>query len=153
MSVVTETVDDVRLERIPARLALYEGLIQAAEPLFEIKGRSLQEVCAEHPSNLMMYDVMLQECRTIEETVKSKIEELESTITQRYQANSQVQLKVTELRVYVRGDAQLNRAIEILLEVQHIKRQLDAVVEALRSLGWSLNNIVKLRVAQLDDNI
>jgi hypothetical protein len=52
--------------------------------------------------------------------------------------------------MYVRGDPEYVAANQILLDVAHTRKQLEAIVEAMKTMGWSLSNIVKLRVAQLD---
>lgn len=150
MSVVDETVSEIRLGKIPGRIAIYEQLIENAETVFQLSGRGLEELCKEHAQNLMFYDVTLQECKTIEETIKGKVEEIEGQLFQKYHSGMNLKLNTTEIRQYIKGDPQYVKACEILLEVQHTKRRLEAVVEALKSLGWSINNIVKIRIAQLD---
>ena len=150
MSVVSETLQDVTLVRIPAKLKLYEQLIDAAEPLFELTGKRLDEACKEHAKNLMFYDLMFQECKTIEDSIRAKLDEIESTLYRKYNENHSRALGTRDIQAYVKGEPQYFQAYEILLEVVHIKRQLESIVEALKTLGWSLNNIVKLRIAQME---
>jgi hypothetical protein len=152
MSVIKETIGELALKKVPARLALYEQLVENAESLFKLEGKSLEEACKEHAQNLMMYDLMLQECKTIEETIKVKTEEIESNLYRKYNESYQRALGTTEIKQYIKGDPSYISAYEILLEVNHIKRKLESVVEALKSMGWSLSHIVKLRVAQLGDD-
>jgi hypothetical protein len=148
MSIVKETIRSLNLNKVPERLALYEQLVQNAEPLFQLSGKGLEETCKEHAQNLMMYDLMLQECKTIEETIRAKMEEVEGELYQKYQTGPRA-LSTTDIKNYIKGDPRYVNAFEILLEVSHSKRQLEAVVEALKSMGWSINNIVKIRVAEL----
>lgn len=150
MSIVDETINEIRLGKIPGRIALYEQLIENAESVFELAGKGLEECCKAHAQNLMFYDVMLQECKTIEETIKFKVEEIESQLYQKYHTGMQLKLSSTDIRQYIKGDPIFVKACEILVEVQHTKRRLEAVVEALKSMGWSINNIVKLRIAQIE---
>ena len=150
MSVVTETIGEIKLGNIPGRLAVYEQLIENAEPVFQLDGKHLEDACKEHAQNLMFYDLMLQECKTIEDTIRAKIEEVESTLFRKYNENYQRALGSRDIQQYMKSDPQYVAAAEILLEVVHVKRRLEAIVEALKSFGWSLNNIVKLRIAQLE---
>jgi len=150
VSVITETIGDVVLNRIPGRLLVYEQLIEAAAPLFQLDGKHLEEAVKEHAQNLMFYDVMLQECKTIEETVRMKIDEIESTLYRKLNETNQRALGTRDIQQYIKSEPQFVAATEILLEIVHVKRKLEAIVEALKSLGWSLNNVVKLRVAQLE---
>lgn len=150
MTVVRDTIHSVSLSVIPKRVAEYQALIDNAEPLFELNGLGLEDACKQHAQNLMMYDLMYQECRTVEDSVRARVEEVEALLFRKYHEGQQRALNATEIKQYIRGDTQYVTAYEILLEVVTVKRKLEAVVEALKSMGWSLNNIVKLRVAQLD---
>lgn len=138
------------LQQIPARLQIYEELITAAESMFELKGKVLEDAVKEHLQNLALYDTMLQECKTIEFFLETKKEETEATLHRHYLENSQRQLGARDLTMYIRGDPQMVEVNQVLLEVGHVKRQLEAVVEAFKTMGWSLSNIVKLRVVQID---
>ena len=150
MSIVSDTIGDIQINRIPGRIAVYEEMIENAEAVFQLSGVNLEEACKEHAQNLMAYDVTLQECKTIEDVIRFATEEIESKAFERYLNGMQIKHSVTEIKQLVKGDPQLLAATKILLEVQHTKRRLESIVEALRSMGWSLNNIVKLRIAQLD---
>jgi chaperonin cofactor prefoldin len=101
----------------------------------------------------MFYDVMLQECKSIEETIRYKIDELESTLYRNLNENSNRVLGTRDIQQYIKSDPQFVNAQEVLMEVIVVKRKLEAIVEALKSMGWSLNNITKLRIAQLEDAI
>lgn len=150
MSVIKETLNDVQLSRIPGRIAVYEQLIENAEPVFQLEGKSLEAACKEHAQNLMFYDVMLQECKTVEETIRVKLDEIESNLYRRLNENNNRALGTRDIQQYIKGEPQYVAAYEILLEVVHVKRKLEAVVEALKSMGWMINNITKLRIAQLE---
>lgn len=150
MSVIKETNDEIVLGRVPKKIAEYELLINAAEDVFTLSGKGLEESCKMHAQNLMFYDIMLQECKTIEETIKGKVEEVEGELYKKYNEGYQIKLSTSDIRQYIKGDPKYTQAYQILLEVQHTKRRLEAIVEALKSMGWSLNNIIKLRIAQLD---
>lgn len=152
-SIVQSTKRELNLSKVPARMAVYEELIEAAEICFELGGKNLEGVCRNHARDLMTYDMMLQECKTIEETIRVKIEELESSLYRKINDTSQKALGVREIQQYIKSEPQFVAASEILLEVLHTKRRLESIVEALKSLGWSLGHIVKLRIAQLEKTI
>ena len=153
MSIVSDTKRELNLSKIPAQIDLYEQLISAAEPCFDLDGKSLETACKNHAKDLMFYNLMLQECKTIEETIRCRVEEIESDLYKRVGGGSQRALGVRETQQYVKSEPQYVNAMEVLLEVAHTKRKLEAIVEALQSLGWSLNNLVKLRIAQLENTI
>ena len=153
MSIVTDTKRDLNLAKIPGRIELYEQLIEAAEGCFELNGRNLEDICKNQARDLMNYDMMFQECKTIEETIKVKIEELESSLYRKLNETNQKALGTREIQQYIKSEPQFIIASEILLEVVHVKRRLEAIVEALKSLGWSLSHIVKLRIAQMEKTV
>lgn len=153
MSMISETKRELNLNKIPGRIALYEQLIDAAEPCFQLEGKGLENACKNHAKDLMFYDMMFQECKTIEETIKYMIEGLESSLYRKINDSSQKALGTREIQLYIKSEPQYISAVEILLEVVHTKRKLESIVEALKSMGWSLNNIVKLRIAQLENII
>ena len=150
MSIVKDTKNALNLGKVPANVSVYEQLIDAAAPHFELEGKGLEGMVKVHAQNLMFYDTTMQECRTIENTIFSRLEEIEAQLFTKYSTNRQRIMNATEIKATIKGDPQYVACMEILLEVQHVRRKLEAIVEAFKSMGWSLNNIVKLRVSQLD---
>jgi len=151
MSVITDTVTEISLGKIPARVAQYEALIAAAESIFELKGKGLEQACKEHAQNLMFYNGMLQEAKMVEETIRGRVGAVESQLFVKYNENNQRALSRLDIGQYIKGDPKYVAAYEILLEVVCVVKQLDSIVEALKSMGWTLGHIVKLRIAQLED--
>lgn len=149
-SVVRETKAAIDLNKVPGRIDLYEQLIASSEPMFDLDGKSLEKIIKEHAQNLMFYDTTLQECKTIEAVIHGRMEEIEAQLYQKFSTNRQRIMNATEIKQVIKGDPAYVGILEIFLEVQHTKRKLEAVVEAMKSMGWSLNNIVKLRVSQLE---
>lgn len=153
MSVVKDAFIAINLNRVPDRIALYDQLCQAAEPMFELTGRKLEDACKSHAKDLKDFDSMLQECKTIEDAVRIKVEEVEGELYKKYNENNQRALSQRDIGQYIKGDPKYVAAYEILLEVVHQKRQLESIVEALKSMGWSLSHITKIRIAQLENTI
>ncbi len=151
MSVVQETVREIQLGQIPSRIALYEQLIAAAEPIFELKGKGLEQACKEHAQNHMYYNMMLQECKTISASVRTRVDAVESSLFKKYNENNQRALSRLDIGQYIKSEPQYVAAYEILQEVLHVQGQLDAIVEAIKDMGWMLSHITKLRIAQLED--
>jgi hypothetical protein len=153
MSIISETKRELNLSKVPGRIDVYEQLIEAAEACFQLEGRNLEDACKNHAKDLMFYDIMLQECKTIEETIKARIEEIEATLYRQINDSSQKALGTREIQLYIKSEPQYISAMEILLEVMHVKRKLESIVEALKSMGWSLGHIVKIRISQLENTI
>lgn len=158
MSVLSEAAQAIVLGRAPDRIALYEAMIEACaredseSAIFKLKGKGLEQACKEHAQNLMNFSFMLQECKTIEDVIRLKVEEVEGDLYKTLNENNGNRaLGTRDIGQYIKGHPRYVTAHEILLEVTHVKRQLEEVVETLKSMGWTLGNIVKIRVAQLED--
>lgn len=138
------------LSKIADRLVNYELVIKASEPVFEMSGRKLEEIIKQQPQDLSMYALLLQECKTIESYVETKAEEQEGLLLREYHASGARALGATELKSYLKSDPRYVEIKHIINDVNHIRRSLEAIVAALETMGWSLTNITKLRVAQMD---
>lgn len=138
------------LAKIPKKLETYEALIANTEPLFDLKGKLLEEAVKSHVANLALYDQMLQECKTIELYLEGKREQVEAELHRHFLDSSARVLGARDMAMYIRSDPQVVEVAQIILDVGHVRRQLEAIVEAFKTMGWSLSNIVKLKVAQLD---
>lgn len=146
----TGSLKNEPLAKIAKRLETYEIVIQSSAPVFELSGRKLEDLCKQHPQDLSMYNLLLQECKTIEQYVETKVEEVEGQAYRRYIESNARALGATELKQYVKSDPSYVEAKTVLVEVNHVKRQLEAIVNALESMGWTLSNITKLRIAEMD---
>jgi hypothetical protein len=153
MSLVGELKKASTLDAIAKRLEVYEILIAESKAIFELKGKKLEELIQDQAYNLVGYDQLLQECKTIENFMTSKLEQTEATLHKHYVENSQRALGARDLTMYIKGDQQFSDVNQVVMEVAHIRRQLEAIVEAIKSLGWGLNNITKLRIEQLDHTV
>jgi hypothetical protein len=138
------------LAKIADRLANYELVITSSAPVFEMSGKKLEELCKQHPQDLSMYALLLQECKTIEQYVAVKAEEQEGLLYRKYIESGARALGASELKQYVKSDPLYVEIKTIMVEVDHVKRSLEAIVGALETMGWTLSNITKLRVAQMD---
>jgi hypothetical protein len=137
-------------KKIVEKLAFYEELVSGAEPLFDLKGKLLVDAIKQHVQDLALYSSQLEECRTIEFFLGGKMEEVEASVYKHYLDSKARALSATDLKMYVRSDPQYVEANQNLLDVAHVRRQLEALVEAFQTMGWSLSNITKLKVAQQD---
>ena len=153
MSLIGELKRASTLEAVAKRLEVYEILIEASKPIFELRNKKLEEMIKEQALNLVSYDQCLQECKTIESFMTNKLETTEATLHKHYLENSQRALGARDLTMYIKGDPQFSDVNQIVMEVAHIRRQLEAIVEAIKSLGWSLSHIVKLRIEQMDHTV
>lgn len=150
MGFAVSDLSRIPMSKVPDKLQIYRELILAAEPVFKLDGKGLETACAEHAQNLMFYDLMLQECKAIDAWARMKMGEVEGRLYKVLNEGRQQRLSSTDIKAYIGGEPDYVQAYEIVLEVAHIKNQLQSIVDALQAMGYSLNNIVKIRVAQLE---
>lgn len=151
MSVISAVSSD--LTKVLDYLSKYDDELTKVEPLFELKNQRLELLCKTHPQYLARYDQMLGEIKSIEGIVQLRLEQEESKHWKKYNEGYPRQLTARDIQSYISGEKDVVAIKEILLEVQSYKLQFTAVVEAFKSMGWSLNNIVKLRISELQDTI
>lgn len=152
MSVINDKLQ-VQLGKIPARIELYDQIVENAGPMFDLDNKGLEQLLKEHAQNLMTFGLMLSECRNIEDTVRSKVEEIESELYKKLNENNGNRvLAQRDILQYIKSESRYQNANDVLIEVVSIKRKLEAVVEALKQLGWNLSHITKIRVAALEDS-
>jgi len=132
------------------KLNEYDEHLEKAAPVFEMEGRKLEELNKQHPKALSFYDRKLGEIKTIEDLVQTKLKQIESAHWKRYNEKYPRSLSTQDIKAYIAGEKDYNQMYEILLEVINMKRQYEAVVDALKQMGWTLKNIGELRIAQLE---
>jgi len=150
-SVISEVSND--LTKILTYLTKYDEELEKAEPLFKLEKQRLELLCRTHPQYLARYDQLLAEIKSLEDIVQLRLEQEESKHWKKYNEGYPRQLTARDIQAYISGEKEVVAIKEILLEVQSYKMQFNAIVEAFKSMGWSLNNIVKLRVSELQDTI
>lgn len=151
MSVISDVSGD--LLKVLSYLEKYENALNEAEPIFELEGKRLELLCRAHPQHLVRYDQLLAEIKSLESIVQLRLEQKEAFFWKRYNEGYARQLAARDIQAYISGESEVVTIKEILLEVQNFKSQYSAVVEALKTMGWSLNNIVKIRISELQDTI
>jgi hypothetical protein len=148
MSLIGDISSNVTL--VAEKLSDYDDWLDKASPIFEMENRKLEVLCREHPKALVFYDKKLRELKVLEDIIQKKINEIESVHWKRYTEKYQRTLNNTDIKVYIKGEEDYKLMTEVLHEVNLVRQQYEAVVDALKQMGWTLNNIVKLRVAQLE---
>ena len=141
---------NAKFELIADKLAEYDDHLEKAEVFFQMEGEKLEVLCRKHPGTLSFFDRRLGELKSVEDLVQGKVKEIESAHWKKYNEKYPRVLSTADIKAYIMGEKDYVAMYEILLEVINMRRQYEAVVDALKQMGWTLNNIVKLRVAQLE---
>jgi hypothetical protein len=154
MSEITDIKNEAKLNQIPKKLETYDQIVDNSAQIFDLNNVVIGEAIKGQVTNLVIYDLMLQDCKSIEDTVRSLVEEIESELYRKLNENNGNRvLGQRDIQNYIKSEPRYIAAYDILLEVVRVKRKVESIVDALKQFGWSLNNIVKIRVANIEDAI
>lgn len=131
----------------------YEEALLEAPSLFQIEGRKLEHVNRTLPGHLARYDEMCNELKTLEEFLEKKKDAIISPLWKKYNEKYSRQLSQRDIQAYIAGEQDVVTITELILEIKLLKEQFSSVVKALEQMGWSLKNIVELRIHELQDAV
>ena len=147
-------IDDIAkcdVIEIKRRLEKLHNEVNEAVVFFDLDGKKLEVLNLDHPQHLMCYGLLLQEAKVIEEFIKSKLESIEAIIYKETIENSQRALTATDIKMWIKGDERYTQYNQLLVDSGYVKNMLQSIIDALQTMGWSLSNIVKLRIAAIED--
>jgi hypothetical protein len=151
MTIISEASTD--LTNVLNYLEKYEKALSEAPSLFELEGKKLEHINRTLPGYLARYDEMYNELKVLEEFLEKKKEIIMSPLWKKYNEKYSRQLSQRDIQAYIAGEPEIVSITELILEVKLLKEQFSSVVKALEQMGWSLKNIVELRIHELQDAI
>jgi selenocysteine-specific translation elongation factor len=129
----------------------YEKAISDIEPFFSQEGQKLIELCQRLPQETFKFKRYLAELKSIESLLELQRAEFEGKKYKSLLETNQRALAARDIQQYIKGDKDFVHKSELILEISHIKQQLEAVLEGLNIMHWQLNNQTKLVVASLEE--
>src|SRR5271154_1269474 len=147
------TLDEEKLEEIVPLLPKYEQKIAAAEPIFKIEGRRLEEVMRTLPHYQSSYDQAFQEMKGLEEWVLNIKDKRVGKLWKKYNEGYNKQLSTKDITMYIAAEKEVVEINQIIIEVVALKNNLNAIVESLKQLGWMVGHITKLPISEMQDAI
>jgi hypothetical protein len=141
---------EAQVEKIANAQIRFEVLINEAGQHFELDDKKLEEVCKNQVKQQHLYEVALQECKSIIDVLELHRDYVRSLLWQKYNENHKRTLTAKDIDIYISSEKEWLDIMEIILNINETRKKLEGIVEALKQLAWSLTNIVKLRVHQLE---
>jgi hypothetical protein len=130
-----------------------QAQLEAAGPVFDLNGRKLEEMCKNHAHHLVYYDQIRINLKSLLELMETKRNTIESKLWRKYNEGYQRALSSRDIQAYIAGEPEYVAASEMILEINNVKEQAQAVVKAIEDMGWMLSHMTKLRVAEMQDAI
>jgi hypothetical protein len=126
-------------------------LVIARDEDLAMKGRQIERIAADIPSIVEHRYGQLQEIEAILEFLNIELRKTRSKVFRRYLENYQRALSSRDVEKYVDGDDEVVDMAVLINQFGLLRNQWLGLVKAIDQKSFSVNNIVRLRVAGLDD--
>lgn len=146
-------LDESKLEQLIELLPRYEQKILDAEPIFKLDGRRLEEIIRSLPHYQSNYDQSLQEIKAVDAWLETLKEKVTAKLWRKYLEGYPRALSTRDIQAYIAGEKDIVELNQIAIEVTLLKNKFEAIVEALKQMGWMMGHVTKLRVSEMQDAI
>lgn len=138
------------INEIPNAILHFESELETARLEVKVKG-NIERAAAEMPGIVEQRFNQLQEIEAILEYLNIELRRLRSAYFKKYLENYQRALSSRDVEKYVDGEADVVDYEKLINEFALIRNKWLGVIKALDQKQWQLTNIVKLRVAGIED--
>ena len=138
------------ISEIPAAIQYFENELIAARNEVKLKG-NIEKASAEMPGIVEYRFNQLQEIEAILNYLNIELRRLRSSYFKKYLENYQRALSSRDVEKYVDGEADVVDYEKIINEFALIRNKWLGVLKGLDQKQWQITNIVKLRVAGMED--
>ena len=138
------------ISQIPHAIQYYESELATARFETKITG-SIEKAASEMPGIVEQRFNQLQEIEAILNYLNIELRKLRSSFFKKYLENYQRALSSRDCEKYVDGEADVCDYEMIINEFALMRNKWLGVLKALDAKGFSINNIIKLRCAGMED--
>ena len=136
--------------KIPSAVAYFENEIIEARKEVKLSG-NVERAAAEMPGIVEHRFNQLQEIEAILNYLNIELRRLRSSYFKKYLENYQRALSSRDVEKYVDGEADVVDYEKIINEFALMRNKWLGVLKALDQKQWQITNVVKLRVAGMED--
>jgi hypothetical protein len=138
------------ISEIPNAILYFEDELGTARLEVKLKG-NIERAAAEMPGIVEHRFNQLQEIEAILEYLNIELRRLRSSFFKKYLENYQRALSSRDVEKYVDGEADVVDYEKIINEFALVRNKWLGVLKALDQKQWQITNVVKLRVAGMED--
>jgi len=138
------------ISKIPEAIKYFENELVDARVEVKLKG-NVERAAAEMPGVVEHRFNQLQEIEAILEYLNIELRRLRSSFFKKYLENYQRALSSRDVEKYVDGEADVVDYEKIINEFALMRNKWLGVLKALDQKQWQITNVVKLRVAGMED--
>lgn len=138
------------IEKIPDAIRFFENELVEAREEVKLSG-NIERASASMPGIIEHRFNQLQELEAILEYLNIELRRLRSSFFRQYLENYQRALSSRDVEKYVDGEADVVDYEKIINDFALIRNKWLGVLKALDQKQWQITNVVKLRVAGMED--
>ena len=138
------------INQIPAAIQYFETELVDAKLEVKLKG-NIERAASEMPGTVEHRFNQLQELEAILNYLNIELRRLRSSFFKKYLENYQRALSSRDVEKYVDGEADVVDYEKIINEFALMRNKWLGVLKALDQKQWQITNVVKLRVAGMED--
>jgi hypothetical protein len=135
---------------IPDAVVYFEAELQAARDDSRIAG-NIEKAAANMPGIVELRYSQLQEIEAVLEYLNIELRRLKSQHFRKYLENYQRALSSRDCEKFVEGESDVIDFEKIINEFALLRNKWLGITKALEIKQWQLSNIIKLRVAGMED--
>lgn len=140
------------ISKIPDAIQYFENELVDARTEVKLKG-NVERAAAEMPGIVEHRFNQLQEIEAILNYLNIELRRLRSQFFKKYLENYQRALSSRDVEKYVDGEADVVDYEKIINEFALMRNKWLGVLKALDQKQWQITNVVKLRVAGMEDAV
>jgi hypothetical protein len=138
------------ISNIPSAIAYFEAELISARSDARVHG-NIEKLSAAMPGVVEQRFAQLQEIEAILEYLNIELRRLRSMLFRKYLETYQRALTSRDVEKYVDGEADVIDMEKIINEFALLRNKWLGITKALDIKQWQLSNIIKLRVAGMED--
>ena len=138
------------ISKIPSAIAFFNSELEEARQECRLTG-NVERAAASMPGIVEHRFNQLQEIEAILNYLNIELRRLRSSFFKQYLENYQRALSSRDVEKYVDGEADVVDYEKIINEFALLRNQWLGVLKALDQKQWQITNVVKLRVAGMED--
>jgi hypothetical protein len=140
-------------QHLPAIIEQYEEDLEDAEKHISIKGKTLEGANVEHASWMSYYDQKRVELSALMKFLEREVERIRGKLWVQYTEKMSLALNTRDKENYINNEPAYLAKQEQYLMVKEIHDKYSSLVDAFKSRGFALNNIVKLRTSAIENEV
>jgi hypothetical protein len=138
------------INKIPDAIQFFENELQSARKEVKLYG-NVERAASEMPGIVEHRFNQLQEIEAMLNYLNIELRRLRSSFFKKYLENYQRALSSRDVQVYVDGEADVVDYEKIINEFALLRNKWLGLLKGLDQKQWQITNVVKLRVAGMED--